>query len=301
MCFILDAPTGMMSDVWSLVQPELAKITKVCSYDRAGLGFSERAPVNYSADSNNELEMHFGNRWKTSTVERMVDDLHRLITYSSQQEKPFIFVGVELGAMIGRFYAQVYESEISDLVLIDPLVEDLFEQDQGVWVDLWFGHLLPYFQAHQLSAALGVTRLALLLKLMVPPLAMEGISEEVVKRQKHLLCNPRHLSSIVDEYHFINDSISQMQTLFMMKAFPANISTTVINGNFFDDQLPNKMNTAWAKSQQTLMSWLHPNNNHIIVNGADHHMIYRQPHTIIDPIIQLIKQRRNKQTSVHNR
>jgi len=39
----------------------------------------------------------------------MVDDLHRLITYSSQQEKPFIFVGVELGAMIGRFYAQVYE------------------------------------------------------------------------------------------------------------------------------------------------------------------------------------------------
>lgn len=39
---ILDAPTGMSSDVWALVQPELAKVTKVCVYDRAGLGFSER-------------------------------------------------------------------------------------------------------------------------------------------------------------------------------------------------------------------------------------------------------------------
>ena len=39
---LLDAPTGMSSDVWALVQPELAKITKVCVYDRAGLGFSER-------------------------------------------------------------------------------------------------------------------------------------------------------------------------------------------------------------------------------------------------------------------
>ena len=41
---ILDAPTGMSSDVWALVQPELAKTTRVCVYDRAGLGFSERPP-----------------------------------------------------------------------------------------------------------------------------------------------------------------------------------------------------------------------------------------------------------------
>ena len=41
---ILDAPTGMSSDVWVLVQLELAKTTEVCVYDRAGLGLSERPP-----------------------------------------------------------------------------------------------------------------------------------------------------------------------------------------------------------------------------------------------------------------
>jgi surfactin synthase thioesterase subunit len=40
----------------------------------------------------------------------MVDDLHRLVTYSSPQEKPFILVGAEMGAVVSRFYAQIYES-----------------------------------------------------------------------------------------------------------------------------------------------------------------------------------------------
>ena len=39
----------------------------------------------------------------------MADDLHQLVTYSSQQERPFIMVGSEVGATIARFYAQLYE------------------------------------------------------------------------------------------------------------------------------------------------------------------------------------------------
>ncbi len=38
----------------------------------------------------------------------MADDLHRLVTLSSQQEKPFVLVGSELGAMVARFYTQLY-------------------------------------------------------------------------------------------------------------------------------------------------------------------------------------------------
>ncbi len=39
----------------------------------------------------------------------MADDLHKLVTYSSQQERPFILVGSEIGALIARFYTQLYE------------------------------------------------------------------------------------------------------------------------------------------------------------------------------------------------
>ena len=54
---------------------------------------------------------------------------------------------------------------------------------------------------------------------------------------------------------------------------------------------------AWAKSQQNLISRLHPTSNHIVVNGADHRMLYRRPEALIDPIKRLIKFRKSR-TSV---
>jgi len=42
-------------------------------------------------------------------IDRMVDDLHTLVTYSSQQPRPFLFVTAEIGSLVARFYTQVYE------------------------------------------------------------------------------------------------------------------------------------------------------------------------------------------------
>ncbi|MGB7983637.1 MAG: hypothetical protein WCF54_00590, partial [Terracidiphilus sp.] len=43
---VMEAGWGVSSPVlgWANLQPELAKITRVCSYDRAGLGWSEPQP-----------------------------------------------------------------------------------------------------------------------------------------------------------------------------------------------------------------------------------------------------------------
>jgi len=118
---------------------------------------------------------------------------------------------------------------------------------------------------------------------------------DVVQRQMHLLCNPRHLSSAVDEHFFINGSFSQIKTVMMMKAFPSNVSVTVINGNYYDDELPAPINKAWAQSQKNLVTKLHPGANHIVVNRADRHMLYRRPEAIVEPIRRLVKQWRVKQ------
>lgn len=40
---------------------------------------------------------------------RMSEDLNRLVTSTSQQPKPFILVGSDLGAIVTRFYTQMYE------------------------------------------------------------------------------------------------------------------------------------------------------------------------------------------------
>ena len=54
------------------------------------------------------------------------------------------------------------------------------------------------------------------------------------------------------------------------------------------------MAQAWAKSQQHLISRLHPTSKHIVVNGADHRMLYRKPDAVIEPIKRIIKHRRSQ-------
>jgi pimeloyl-ACP methyl ester carboxylesterase len=41
---VLEAGSGSASNTWFSVQPEVARFTRVCSYDRAGLGRSDPAP-----------------------------------------------------------------------------------------------------------------------------------------------------------------------------------------------------------------------------------------------------------------
>jgi len=48
---VLDAALGGSSLSWSLVQPELAKVTRACSYDRAGFGWTDAGPMPRTAGS----------------------------------------------------------------------------------------------------------------------------------------------------------------------------------------------------------------------------------------------------------
>src|SRR5512141_1011248 len=42
---VIDAGLGDWSTSWGLVQPEVAKTTRVCTYDRAGTGWSDAGPL----------------------------------------------------------------------------------------------------------------------------------------------------------------------------------------------------------------------------------------------------------------
>ncbi|KAK7091805.1 uncharacterized protein [Littorina saxatilis] len=306
---VMDAPTGMTSDVWALVWPKIAKHTRVCIYDRAGLGFSERpSPRNASAPPGEEVDSDFsedsdfsghsdfsGPRGQPFTAESMVDDLHQLITSSSQQPKPFIFVGAELGAVVSQFYTLLFDSNVLGLVLLNPLPETLFESDQQHWSQYWFGQLVPTYQSLQLGAALGLTRVGLLLGVLKQPLTAAPLNETVVNRQKYLLCQPRHLSSVVDEHFFINETFSQMGTVRMLRSLPSNVSVTVMTGNYYDEQLPSSLNKAWAKAQQDLITRSFPKAQHIVVNGADRNMPLTAPDAVVEQVLKIVRHWRLKQ------
>jgi pimeloyl-ACP methyl ester carboxylesterase len=97
---LLEAGAGNSMMTWRLVQAEIAHLTRVCAYDRAGLGFSDAA-TRPSNDAN------------------MADDLHRLIK-AAHIATPIVFVGHSLGGEVGLFFAAHYPAELAGAVLVDP-------------------------------------------------------------------------------------------------------------------------------------------------------------------------------------
>ncbi|MBS0374635.1 MAG: alpha/beta hydrolase [Proteobacteria bacterium] len=100
---ILEAGAGGSTLDWRRVQPPLARTTRVCSYDRAGLGFSEPGPLPRDAGA-------------------VVADLEALLR-AAALAPPYVLVGHSLGSYFVRLYADRHLADVAGLVLVDPSVE----------------------------------------------------------------------------------------------------------------------------------------------------------------------------------
>lgn len=107
---ILDSGLGGDHRTWDRVQPEVAEATRVCRYDRAGIGDSDAAT---------------GSR----TAADAVADLHDLLD-SAEIGASYVLVGFSFGGAISQLYASTYPDEVVGLVLVEsnhPLEAEQFE------------------------------------------------------------------------------------------------------------------------------------------------------------------------------
>jgi pimeloyl-ACP methyl ester carboxylesterase len=101
---ILEAGLGDFGISWSDVQPALAQSTRVCSYDRAGLGWSEASP--FRRDPTHET-----------------NELHTLLSVAGIQP-PYLLVGHSYGGDLARLYVSRFPQGIVGLVLVEASNED---------------------------------------------------------------------------------------------------------------------------------------------------------------------------------
>ncbi|MCB0128761.1 MAG: alpha/beta fold hydrolase [Caldilineaceae bacterium] len=85
---------------WGLVQPAVSRSTRICSYDRAGSGWSEAGPY-------------------PRTSRQISTELHTLLA-NAGVSGPFVLVGHSAGGMHVQVYAAQYPAEVAGLVLVDP-------------------------------------------------------------------------------------------------------------------------------------------------------------------------------------
>ena len=100
---VLEAPAAGVTAAWGDVQRRLSKTTRVCSYDRTGLGWSETGDGTFDAA-------------------RVPGELRMLLTRANEAG-PFVVAGHGLGAAFARAYAARPDSRTIALVLIDMPTE----------------------------------------------------------------------------------------------------------------------------------------------------------------------------------
>src|ERR1700683_5291588 len=106
---VFDSGWEDWAPAWSTVQPRIAKWTRVCSYDRAGAGFSDAGPM-------------------PRTTVRIADELHAAL-HNAHITGPFILVGNAFGGDNVRAFADRYMAEVAGLVLIEADASDVEPKD----------------------------------------------------------------------------------------------------------------------------------------------------------------------------
>jgi pimeloyl-ACP methyl ester carboxylesterase len=96
---VLDAGSGGFSAQWVRVQREVSGTTRVCSYDRAGMGWSEMGP-------------------EPRDAKQISSELHTLLK-GANIEGPYVLVGHSFGGLYVRTYAARYPDEVAGVVLVD--------------------------------------------------------------------------------------------------------------------------------------------------------------------------------------
>jgi len=101
---VVESGLGDFSFDWVLVQARMSQFTRICTYDRAGYGFSDPGP-------------------KPRTFAQINLELHDALR-SLREKGPFVLVGHSFGGPVVRNYAAVYPEEVAGMVLVDTVAED---------------------------------------------------------------------------------------------------------------------------------------------------------------------------------
>jgi pimeloyl-ACP methyl ester carboxylesterase len=129
---VLVSGLGDNAEIWSTaadqanpkptVYGDVAKFTRVCAYDRPGTSGSRSTAVA-----------------QPTSAQTSADDLEKVLT-ASGETAPFVFVGHSYGGPIIRVFASDHPTQVSGLVLVDALSEDLqaglTREEQALFEDL---------------------------------------------------------------------------------------------------------------------------------------------------------------------
>lgn len=163
---ILEAGGGSSSVQWRLLQEQLADFSQVCSYDRAGFGWSDPSP-------------------RELTFEDAARNLKALLS-AADIPGPYIMVGHSKGGLHVRTFARLYPDEVAGMLLLDAAEEEsIFAPSNFEFVE----RSLKEAQGPLLLSRFGIIRL--LLRFSPGAIPIPDLPQELVEPYHRELARPK--------------------------------------------------------------------------------------------------------------
>jgi pimeloyl-ACP methyl ester carboxylesterase len=174
---ILESGLGVPALGWALVEPGVSRLTRVCSYDRAGYGWSAPGPDPRTADE-------------------IVRELHSALGHAGIPP-PYVLVGHSFGGMLVRVFAARYPGEVAGMVLVDASHE---EQDARLPPSMKRAYDYQVAQLHSIRSALPILRNLGIARLLAGQ-AGPGVSlpKDLEDEFRYLQLEPKYLDAELAE------------------------------------------------------------------------------------------------------
>jgi pimeloyl-ACP methyl ester carboxylesterase len=260
---ILDSGLGDTYISWRKVQPQIAQFTQVCSYDRAGLGYSDSSP-------------------RPRTSKDIAEELHTLLRNAGILS-PYILVGHSMGGFNVRLYASLYRRDVAGMVLVDsshpeqqkrlpPEVSDM----DATWVreQEFFEFTMPF----------GLPRL----------LGFCGSDPEIRAAE----CNFHSAREGVAELKAVSESAAQTATTSALGDIPLAVLSHDPDTPQPDlpDDLVKPTNDAWQQMQKEL-AHLSTRGTQMIAKNSGHYIQLDRPDVVIEAVRGVVDEVRQTQAA----
>ena len=255
---ILEAGAGSFDLHWTRVQPEVAKTARVCAYDRAGYGWSDRSP-------------------KPRTAGVMAEELATLLTRANIAG-PYVLVGHSLGGPIIRQFAAAHPQEVVGMVLVDSAHEAQVEHFPEPIRNAQASMSRP-MRLMKLAAGAGI--LALRPSILAVPLP----GDAAVTAQALMASGSNHITTLLDE----TDAAAQGDTPPVPTL--GDIPLVVIRHGRSDvptrgavtHEVVEEYEATWVRLQTELAA-LSPQAKLLVAEQSGHDIHLEQPELVIDAI-----------------
>jgi pimeloyl-ACP methyl ester carboxylesterase len=251
---VIDAGLGDWSTGWGFVQPEVAKTTRVCTYDRAGWAWSEAGPLPRAAA-------------------RFAKELHTLLK-NANIPGPYVMVGHSLGGLTVRVFVHDYSSEVVGVVLIDSMTPQQFAQSPA--------DLQPQLdsQSRPFNLLIALGRLGIV-RLLAKPLGILPSAPPNAEAYYAFGVRPQNIQALIDESQGMPASGVQASAVKSFGDLPLIVLTASLNDK-----------PGWPAWQKDLLK-LSSNSQQLFAENSGHNIEFDEPEAAVKAILQMVEQVRH--------